>query len=215
MLKKYYVVALASLLLIPVVTLLGATLVIFINPEIAAKYPNYERNFQLLTLAKNLLLFATLLFGAVLWLFTCFFLLKSKEQSYWWLPLALLGPFGLIVLMILDDRAPALRDLYQQFIQRLKVYQRCAYEIIFFVVVWVVAYQIVVLKRNLWVIYEAVTSGTSVTQVINNQNASSGMWAFSEGLEELFLVVVFYLLWPICFNIAVRLPKLWASLRGT
>jgi hypothetical protein len=31
--------------------------------------------------------------------------------------------------------------------------------------------------------------------------ASSGMWAFGESLEVLFLVVLFYLLWPISFNV--------------
>jgi hypothetical protein len=214
MFKKYYLFSLGTLFLIPAVTILGATLAILINPEIAVKSSNDERNFQLLNLAKNLSWFATLLCAAALWFLTCFFLLKSKEQSYWWLPLGLLGPIGLIVLMILGDRAPAPGDLYQQFIHRLKFYQRCAYEIIFFAAVWVVAYQLVVLKRNFLAIYEAVRTGSSVAQVFNVQNASSGMWGFSEGLEEFFLVVVFYLLWPICFNVAVRLLKLWAFLRG-
>jgi hypothetical protein len=41
--------------------------------------------------------------------------------------------------------------------------------------------------------------------------ASSGMWAFGESLEVLFLVVLFYLLWPISFNVLGRLPILSAS----
>jgi len=73
------------------------------------------------------------------------------------------------------------------------------------------AYQAMVLKRNLMIMYEAAATGTSTAQIINQQNASSGMWAFSEGLEVLFLVVLFYLLWPICFNVVGRLPRLWAS----
>ncbi|HMF47789.1 MAG TPA: hypothetical protein VK603_04055, partial [Candidatus Saccharimonadales bacterium] len=67
-----------------------------------------------------------------------------------------------------------------------------------------------VLKRDLMIIYEAATTGTSTAQIIDQQNASSGMWAFREGLEVLFLVVLFYLLWPICFNAVGRLPRLWA-----
>ena len=63
-----------------------------------------------------------------------------------------------------------------------------------------------VLKRDLMIIYEAATTGTSTAQIIDQQNTSSGMWAFREGLEVLFLVVLFYLLWPICFNAVGRLP---------
>ncbi|MFN8009133.1 MAG: hypothetical protein U0V70_19315 [Terriglobia bacterium] len=214
MLKKYYLFALATLALIPVVTIAGMTLVIFINPEIAVKTSNYVRNFHLLNLLKHLLMIATFLLAAALWFLTCFFLLKSKKQSYWWLPLALLGPFGLIVLMILSDEAPASNDLYQEFLRRLKIYQRIGYEIVFCLVVWVITYQIVVLKRYLLAFYEAARTGTTVAQVFQVQNASSGMWAFSEGLEELFLVVAFYLLWPIIFNLAARVPKVWAFLRG-
>ena len=68
-----------------------------------------------------------------------------------------------------------------------------------------------VLKRDLMIMYEAATTGISTAQIIDRQNASSGMWAFSEGLEVLFLVVLFYLLWPICFNLAGRLSRLGAS----
>ena len=80
-------------------------------------------------------------------------------------------------------------------------------------VVWVGAYQTMVLKRDLMIMYEAATTGTSTAQIINQQNASSGMWAFSEGLEVCYLVVLFYLLWPILFNAVGHLPKLWESSR--
>jgi len=112
---------------------------------------------------------------------------------------------------MLSDNAPAPEDLYQQFVGKLKIYLRVAYELGFFMVVWVGAYQTMVLKRDLMIIYEAATTGTSTAQIIDQQNASSGMWAFSESLEVLFLVVLFYLLWPICFNVVGRLPRLWAS----
>jgi hypothetical protein len=197
--------------MIPAVTVLGGLLINSIDPEIAVRFPNYERNYRLLTLVKTLSMLAGLSVIMVLWLLTCFFLIKSKQRSYGWLPLAVLGPFGLIILTMLSDNAPAPGDLYQHFVGKLKIYLRVAYELIFFVVVWVGAYQTMVLKRDLMIMYEAATTGTSTAQIIDLQNASSGMWAFSEGLEVLFLVVLFYLLWPICFNVVGRLPRLKAS----
>ena len=211
MFKRPYVLAIVFFLMIPAVTVLAAMAINSINPEIAAGHANYERNYRLLSLAKNLSVLAVSLVVMSLWFLTCFFLLKSKKRSYGWLPLAMLGPFGLIILSLLGDNAPAPGDLYQQFVGKLKIYLRVAYELSFFVVVWVGAYQTMVLKRDLMIMYEAATTGTSTAQIINQQNASSGMWAFGESLEVLFLVALFYLLWPICFNVVGRLPRLWAS----
>ena len=59
-----------------------------------------------------------------------------------------------------------------------------------------------VLKRDLMIMYEAATIGTSPAQIINQQNASSGMWAAGEGLEAMYLAALIYLLWPIIFNVA-------------
>jgi len=210
MFKRPYVLAIVSFLTIPAVTVLAGMLINSINPEIAAGHANYERNYRLLSLAKNLSMLAVLLVSMGLWFLTCFFLVKSKKRSYGWLPLAMLGPFGLIILTMLSDNAPVPADLYQQFVGKLKVYLRVAYELSFFVVVWVDAYQTMVVKRDLMIMYEAATTGTSTAQIINQQNASSGMWAFGESLEVFFLVVLFYLLWPICFNVVGR-PRLWAS----
>jgi hypothetical protein len=197
--------------MIPAVTVWAGMLINFINPEIAAGHANYERNYRLLSLAKTLSMLALFLVTMGLWFLTCFFLVKSKKRSYGWVPLAMLGPFGLIILTLLSDDAPAPGDLYQQFVGKLKLYLRVAYELGFFVVVWIGAYQIMALKRDLMILYEAATTGASTAQIIDQQNASSGMWAFSEGLEVLFLVALFYLLWPICFNLIGRLPRLWAS----
>ena len=152
---------------------------------------------------------ATLLAIIGLWLLTCFFLIKSKQSSYIWLSVAVLGPFGFIILSMLNDRAPSPGDLYQQFVGKLKIYLCIAYELCFFVIVWDVSYRLMVLKRNLMILCESATTGVSTVQIINQQSASSGMWAFSEGNEAMYLVVLFYLLWPIGFNAAARLPKLW------
>jgi hypothetical protein len=47
-----------------------------------------------------------------------------------------------------------------------------------------------VLKCALMVRYEALRSGMSVAQVIDLHNASGDMWAFSEGMEVMFFVVL-------------------------
>jgi hypothetical protein len=211
MFKRPYVLAVVSFLVIPAVTVLAGILINSIDPEIAARTSNYERNYRLLSLAKTLSVLAVLLVIMGLWFLTCFFLVKSKKRSYGWLPLAMFGPFGLIILTMLSDNASAPGDLYQQFIGKLKIYLRVAYELGFFVVVWVGAFLTMVLERDLLIIYEAATTGASTAQIIDQQNATSGMWAFREGLEVLFLVVLFYLLWPICFNAVGRLTRLWTS----
>jgi len=133
--------------------------------------------------------------------------LKSRQRSLGWLSLAAAGPFGFMVIAMLDDRAPAPADLYQQFIRKLKLYWRVLLEIAVFVSVWSLAFELMVLKRDLMIRYESFTSGTPAATIIDRQNASSGMWAFSEGLEVIYLVVLLYLLWPICFNLAGRLLR--------
>jgi len=92
MFKRPYVLAIVSFLTIPAVTVLAGMLINSINPEIAAGHANYERNYRLLSLAKNLSMLAVLLVIMGLWFLTCFFLVKSKKRSYGWLPLAMLGP---------------------------------------------------------------------------------------------------------------------------
>jgi len=87
------------------------------------------------------------------------------------------------------------------------MYWRVPLEIAMFVSVWCFAYESVVLKRELMISYESFMTGTSATTIVARQSASSGMWAFGEGLEEIYLVVLIYLLWPIFFNLAGQLFK--------
>ena len=54
--KKQYFVALALLLAIPVVLMLGGALFSFINPEIAARTSNYVRNWHLLNMLKMMVM---------------------------------------------------------------------------------------------------------------------------------------------------------------
>jgi hypothetical protein len=211
MIKKQSVVALVLLLLIPLVLALGAMLFSLINPEIAAGHPNYVRNYHLLSLLKIVTLWASLVGVAVLWLLVCLLVIRSKKRSHLWLFLAALGPFGFAVLAMLNDRAPAETDWHARFVRNLNRFVRAGYELCTFVIVWVLAYEAMVLKRTLMIRLEAATTGISTAQVIDRQNASGGMWAFAEGMEVMYLVVLLYLLWPIVSNIVGRAAAIMAS----
>jgi len=211
MMKKQTVVALALLLLIPIVWILGGLLFSLINPEIAAGHANYVRNYHLLSLVKSMLALGSSGVVAILWLLACFLVIRSKERSSWWLFLAALGPLGFAILARLNDRASAETDPHARFVRSLNRFIRLGYELCIFVVIWLLAYQAMVLKRNLMILYESATTGISTAQIINLQNASSGMWAFAEGMEVMYMVVLLYLIWPIVFNIVGRVAAIMAS----
>jgi hypothetical protein len=227
MMKKEWVMAVVLLLLIPVVLMLGGALFSFINPEIAAGHPNYVRNFHLLNLLKISVIWATAAAVLVLWLLVCLQVIRAKKRSSYWLVLAALGPFGLAILAMLNDarlndattsaltptndRPTAETDRYTRFVRSMNWFVRAGYELCTFVIVWELAYQAMVLKRTLMIRYEAATTGVSIAQIIDTQNASSGMWAFGEGFEVMFLVVLLYLLRPVVFNIVGRVAATLAS----
>ena len=211
MMKKQKVVALVLLLLIPVVLMLGGWLFSLINPESAAGHPNYVRNFHFLSLAKNMSFWASLVVVAVLWLLVCSLVIRSKERSSLWLFFAALGPFGFAILSMLNDRAPAGTDRHAWFVRNLNRFVRVGYELCIFVIIWELAWQAMVLKRNLMIMYESATTGMSAAQIIDFQNASSGMWAFAEGNEVMYMVVLLYLIWPMVFNIVGPVTAIMAS----
>jgi hypothetical protein len=214
MIKKQSVVALVLLLLIPVVCATGGLLFSLINPELAAGHPNYGRNFHFLTLLKLMCIWASAAIACVLWVLVFLVVIRSRKRSYLWLFLAALGPFGLPILIMLHDRSTTERDRYAQFVGKMNWLVRAAYEVVVFMSIWALAYQAMVLKRILMVRYEAATTGVSTAQIIDIQNASSGMWAFSEGLEVVFLVVLLYLLWPVFFCLAGNVAEAMASPRS-
>jgi hypothetical protein len=224
MMKKEWVVAVVLLLLIPVVLVLGGALFSLINPEIAAGHPNYVRNFHLLNLLKISVIWATAAAVLVLWLLVCLQVVRAKKRSSVWLVLAALGPFGLAILAMLSeapttdattsDRETAETGRYTRFVRSMNWFVRAGYELCTFVMFWELAYQAMVLKRTLMVRYEAATTGVSIAQIIDTQNASSGMWAFGEGLEVMFLVVLLYLLRPVIFDLVGRVAATMASLKA-
>jgi hypothetical protein len=211
MIEKPWVVALVLLLLIPLVWALGGMLVARINPEIAAGHPNYVHNYHRLSRLKHMSLWASEAAVLVLWLLVCLLVIRSKKRSYLWLFLAALGPFGFAVLAMLNDRAPAEADRYARFVRNLNGFVRVGYELCTFVIVWLLAYEAMVLKRTLTIRYEAATTGVSTAQIMDSRNASGGMWAFAEGNEVMYLVVLLYLLWPIVFGIAGRVAASMVS----
>jgi hypothetical protein len=200
MMKKQSVLALGLLVLIPVVLILGGMLSNLIDPEIATGHPNYTRNYQLLNTLKILTFGASVAGAAVLWMLACLVVIRSKKRSYLWLMLAVLGPFGLAVLATLSDRAPLETDRYARFVRNLNGYVRVGYEVCTFVLVWCLAYEAMVLQRTLMIWLQAAVTGVSTAQIVSVQNASSGMWAFAEGNEVMFLVALFYLLRPMVFS---------------
>jgi hypothetical protein len=205
--KRQYILAVVCYLSIPVVVIASGVLFRLIDPELARGGADYVRNFRLLELARRGELITMAGLALALWLLTCYLVLKSRQRSLWWLLLAAAGPFGFIVIVMLEDRAPASYDLYQQFIRQLKLYWRVPIEIAAFVTVWSLAFELMVLKRDLMIRYESFMSGTPAATIIDLQNQSSGMWAFSEGNEVIYLVVLIYLLWPVFFNVVGQLLK--------
>jgi hypothetical protein len=205
--KRQYILAVVCYLSIPAVVIASGVMFRLIDPELARGGADYVRNFRLLELTRKGALTTMAGLALALWVLTCYLVLKSRQRSLWWLLLAAAGPFGFIVIVMLEDRAPASYDLYQQFIRQLKLYWRVPIEIAAFVTVWSLAFELMVLKRDLMIRYESFMSGTPAATIIDLQNQSSGMWAFSEGNEVIYLVVLIYLLWPVFFNVVGQLLK--------
>lgn len=211
MVQKQWAAALVLLLMIPLVFTLGAFLSSLINPEIAAGHPGYARDFHLLSLLKNLCFLASVAVAGVLWMLACLLVIRSKKRSYFWLLLAALGPVGFAALATLNDRAGVETDSYSQFVRNLNWFVRVGYELCSFAIIGELAWQVMVLKRTLMMRYEAATTGVSIAQIIDTQNASSGMWAFGEGMEVMYFVVLLYLLRPIVFRIVAQVATAKAS----
>ncbi len=203
--KRKYVLAVVCYLSIPVVLIAGVGLFVLIDPEMARGHADYVRNYRLLESARNGVLMAAGGAALALWVLTCYLVLKSRQRSLGWILLAPAGPLGIAVIATLEDQSPLADDLFQQFIRKLKIYWRIPLEIALFVSVWSLAFTLIVLKRELMIIYESFVTGTPTATIIDLQMASGGMMAFAEGLEVFYLVALIYLLWPIVFNLAGRL----------
>lgn len=204
MINKQWVMALVLLLLIPLVFALNGFLFNLIDPESAAGHPDYARNFHLLTQLLVACFFTCLAAVGVLWIAACLLVIRSKKRSPVWLLLAVFGPFGFAVLATLSSRVTVETDRYARFVGKMNGLVRAVYEVGCFVTIWIVAYEAMVFKRMLIILYQAAISGMSMAQIMDVQNASSGMWAFSEGNAVMYFVVLLYLLRPMVFSVIER-----------
>jgi hypothetical protein len=215
MIKKQLIVALVLILLIPLVLTTGGMLFSLINPEMAAGHPNYARNYHLLDLLRLTVFRASLVVVVALWLLGCLLVIRSRKRSSLWLFLAVLGPLGFALLAMLSDREPGKTDRYTRFLSRMNGWTRGAYELCTFVIVWVLAFEAMVLKSKLMIWYESVTTGVSTAQIMSIRDASSGMWAFGELNEVMYLVILFYVLRPIVFCIVGHAAATMTSPRAS
>ncbi|HEX4240234.1 MAG TPA: hypothetical protein VHZ53_02405 [Steroidobacteraceae bacterium] len=200
--NKNYVWALVIFFSIPVAVMAGGAVVFAIDPERLAGQAHYVRNFQLIQLAKGVLMLAGLAIVLAGWLATCLLVLRSKRQSYRWMALALLGPLGLMILASLPDLNPEPSDLYGRFDRKLKVPVRIAYELGFLILGYNVAWETMIAKREATIALQSALTGVSREQILVAQNASSGMWAFGELCEVMYFLVLLYLLRPVIVNVA-------------
>ena len=202
--RRHYLLAVACYLAIPVLVMAGGALFRLIDPEMARGHDDYVRNFHLLQLARMGAVWVVWCLALILFIMTCYLILVSRQRSLGWLALAVAGPFGLIAITMLADRSPDIDDRHQQLVRQLKMYWRIPLEIVVFFAVCYLAYEAVVVKRELMISYESFTTGTPVETIVAIQSASSGMWAFSEGNEMMYLVGLTYLLLPILFNLVAQ-----------
>jgi hypothetical protein len=199
--KKQSVIALAVVVLIPVVVITGGMLSNLIDPEIAARHPHYSRNFQLLSMLKHTIFLGSIALAGVLWMLGCLLVIRGKKRSLLWLVMAVFGPVGFAVLATLKDRGAMEADGYARFVGRMNGLVRAGYEVCCFAGIWMLAYELMVLNRNAIIEYQAITQGVSTQQIIDLQDASGGMWAFAEGNEVMYLVVLLYVLRPVVVSL--------------
>jgi hypothetical protein len=189
----------------------GGFLFNLVNPEIGAGHANYALTFQLLSSLKHIFLLGSFAVAGILWLIACFLVIQAKRRSLGWMFCAALGPLGFAILASLKDATPGATDRYALFIRSLNIFVRIAYELCTFAILWELSYQAMVLKRNLMIMFQSYTTGVSTAQIIATQNASSGMWAFGESLEVMYLVILLYALRPLIFNLVASTASLIAS----
>jgi hypothetical protein len=204
MAKPRYLIALGCYLAIPAIGMGGFALGWLIDPEMAHGSADYARDYHLLELVRGAALLAVSGLAFALWVATCYLVITSRGRSVLWLGLAAGGPFGLALIARLADRSPLPGDLHQQLVSKLKPCWRAALEIGVFLSAWVLAYQCVLLKGEVLIRWESTATGTPVETIVERQTASSGMYAFAEALEMLYLFPLLYLLLPVVFNLVGR-----------
>lgn len=200
--KRTYLAALISFASIPLVMVTAGVLFSAIDPEIAAGNADYERNYRLLENVRHAVIAGGFFVSLVLWFFACFLFLRSRKQPWYWLVLALLGPPGFAAMAMLPDREAGPTDIHQRWRDQLNPFARIVYEVALFFGILTLASGIISLHERLTAMLEAGRRSVPVARIIQEREASSGMWAFGEALAALYMVVFLYLLWPVVINAA-------------
>jgi hypothetical protein len=205
--NRQYLWAVGVFLTIPVILVAGGALFVLIDPEKLAGHTHYARNFQLLQLARGAVMLAIFGLTVVAWFVACALLIRSRSRTWRWLLLAFLGPPAIVILASLRDLSPRPSDLYEKLIRKLNGLLRVAYETGFVMVAWTVSWEMMLIKREATISIQAAMRGVSKAQIIDEQNASGGMYAFSELNEVMYFFVLLYLLRPLCVNVVGSLFK--------
>jgi hypothetical protein len=86
--KLHYILAVICYLSIPVAVVCGVALFVLIDPEMARGHINYTRDYQWLERARVAVLGAAVSLACLLWVGCCYLVLKARQRSLRWLPLA-------------------------------------------------------------------------------------------------------------------------------
>jgi hypothetical protein len=194
--RKYYSLSIGALLLIPVTSILGVRLFTLIDPELAAGHPDYVRHYAQLEHLRGGVWWFTLLTMGLLWLLCCAWVLRARARSLFWLWLALLGPLGFVGLFALSDRGVADAGAQPRMREGARLAWRMLFELCRFVLLWMLAMQLVEWFNSATAWAEAHRRSVSMAQVLAERDASSGMWAFGDSLRAGFVLILLYLLWP-------------------
>lgn len=185
--------ALLAFLAIPLVIVLGVLAHQLIDPELARGTADYVGNYALLERLRHACLILSFALAGGLWLLAFGLLLVARQRSLLWLVLAFLGPLELVVVAIVG-RDPAAGG------ERAAWPWRLAREAAIFVAVVVLAHFLVYAKNEVWIAWTAASRGVETAVIIAEQMASSGMWAFGEFLQILFLTGLFYVVRPLVWR---------------
>jgi len=205
--RRTYWAAGACLGLMPLVLIAGVAVHGMIDPEMAARHANYERNYRLLETLRSAVLNGAFLLMLSLWFAACILMLKAKGRSVVWAVLGMLGPLGLAFIAALKSRERDPADAYRNFVAKLGIFLRIGYEALLFAGIFALAAVAVSLHEELTIAWASHVQHVPVEQILRERDASSGMYAFSEAVEALYLIACLYFLVPPATNGLHRLLR--------
>jgi len=183
--------AILAFLAIPLVIVLGGLLHHLIDPELARGTTDYAGNYALLERLRQACLNLSFALAGGLWFLAFGFHLLALQRSLVWIVLALFGPLGLAVIAIVGRAT-------EESEKRTAWPWRLAREAAIFILLVVLANFLIYAKNEAWIAWTVAFRGAEAANaILADQMASSGMWAFAELLQILFLTTLFYLVRPL------------------